>query len=115
MSMWWLALLLIGCQSSSYEDFREKGQSKTRSLIADLKSIRTKDQLIERRDKLERHFMELEELMRQVAHYRQKSEEKIAPYSAADSELSDRLRMEILRIYRMEGGKETIDACRRIE
>ena len=104
--------LLLGCQGPSYEDFRAKGRSKTRSLIADLKTVRTKDQLIEKKDKLGRHFKELAELARQVEGYQKKSEEKIPPLGTEDLELSDRLRTEILRIYRLEGGKEIIDACR---
>lgn len=112
--MWWLFLvLLFGCQNPSYENFREKGQSKTRSLIAELKSIRSKDQLIEKKDKIAYHFKELASLAKQVQEYKKAgAEEKTIPLTPLDLELSDLLRTEILRIYRLEGGREIIDACR---
>lgn len=112
--MWRLILiLLLGCQNPSYESFRENGKSKTRSLIAELKSIRSKDQLIEKKDKVIYHFKELASLAHSAQEYDNESiEDKLPPLTSLDLELSDLLRIEILRIYRLEGGKEIIDACR---
>lgn len=111
----WLVFLafLTSCQSSNYEDFREKGRSKTRSLIAELKKNRTKDQLIEHEEDILRAFSEITSLMKAVQEFHESHPGlEPPPLTAEDRELSDQLRMELLRIYRLEGGKEIVDRCR---
>lgn len=108
-----LIFILIGCQSgTSYEDFREKGRAKTRSLIAELKGIKTKDQLILRIHSLMHAFNEIAALaekvrLYQIAHPQAES----PPLTQEDRELSEQLQLEIFRVCRLEGGREIILKC----
>lgn len=110
-----LLLTCTACQISSYEDFREKGRSKTRSLLVELKKIRTKDQLIQREKNIQLAFSEIASLLSQLEEF-QKTHPAIepSPLSHLDKELSDQLRIEILRICRLEGGEEILRRCRKI-
>jgi len=113
-----LALIIIGsilgaCQNSSYSKFKEKGQSKSRSLIDELKMVRTKDQLVERRHSLRRYFDDLADLNDQAKSYALNHPSEPLPLMDLESkELSDLLRQELLRVYRLDGGREIIDECR---
>ena len=109
-----VAISLLGaCQSSSYSKFKEKGQSKCKSLIDELKMIRTKDQLVEKRHFLQRHFDDLAELNDQAKSYAVHHPSEPVPLLDPESkELSDQLKAELLRVYRLDGGVEIIDACR---
>jgi hypothetical protein len=104
---------LCSCQPQSYEDFREKGRSKTRSLIAELKHVRTKDQLIVHEPKIQKGFANLAELMEEARHFRSSHPDlEPPPLTGEDKELSDQLRLEILRVSRLEGGREILSQCR---
>lgn len=108
-----LFLLLIGCQPDSYEAFREQGRAKTRSLIAELKKIRTKDQLVAHESELRAAFGEMRELIDQVGQFRAHHPDLgPPPLTGEDKELSDQLRLEMLRIFRLDGGREILDRCR---
>lgn len=108
-----LICLLCGCQGgASYEDFREKGRSKTRSLIATLRKIRTKDQLIARASSIKDAFNEIATLAEKVQGYqRAHLYEESPPLTQEDRELSEQLQLEIFRICRLEGGREIILKC----
>lgn len=106
--------LLLGCQASSYDDFREKGRAKTRSLISELRSIRTKDQLFEHQNELMHSFNALALLLERVQEYQKlHPKDAPAPLTEIDRELSDQLRVEILRIQRLDGGREILNKCRK--
>ena len=106
--------LLGACQSGSYAKFKEKGNSKSKSLIDELKMVRTKDQLIERRHFLRRYFDDLADLNDQAKTYALNHPSEPLPLLDSESkELSDLLKAELLRVYRLDGGREIIDECRR--
>lgn len=109
-----VAISLLGaCQNSSYAKFKEKGQSKSKSLVDELKMIRTKDQLVERRHFLRRYFDDLADLNDQAKAYALNHPSEPVPLLDPESkELSDQLKSELLRVYRLDGGVEIIDACR---
>lgn len=105
--------LLSACQSGSYDKFKEKGNSKSRSLIDELKMVRTKDQLVERRHFLRRSFDDLASLNEQAKSYALNHPSEPLPILDPESkELSDQLKAELLRVYRLDGGREIIDECR---
>lgn len=104
--------LLSACGSRSYEDFREEGESITRSLIKELREIRTREDLLSTAPKLEKLFLKLAEVMIQARHFQQMNPHQSTPaLSAKDHALSDQLRTELNRVYRMEGGREVIEKC----
>ncbi len=105
--------LLGACQNSSYAKFKEKGQSKSRLLVEELKMIRTKDQLVEKRQFLRRYFDELYDLNEQVKIYAQNHPSQVLPPLDLEAkELSDQLKLELLRVSRLDGGREIIEECR---
>lgn len=108
-----LFFLLASCQGgSSYEDFREKGRAKTRSLIAELKRIRTKDQLIAHQEDVMEAFDQIAELAEKVKHYQMSHPQEESPtLTLKDRELNEQLQLEIFRICRLEGGREVILQC----
>lgn len=107
--------LLSSCQSG-FEGFREKGRASTRSLIEELKNVRTKDQLLIHRDSITAHFKDLADLYQKAKDYAdQHPLEELPLFDFADHELSEELKLEILRIYRLEGGREILNYCRRLK
>lgn len=108
-----LICLLTACQGgSSYEDFREKGRAKTRSLTAELKAIRTKDQLIARQENVKQAFDQIAALAEKVKVYQKTHPHaESPPLTQEDKELSEQLGLEIFRICRLEGGREIILKC----
>lgn len=112
--MFFLLVIFSACQISSYDDFREKGRSKTRSLVAELKKIRTKDQLIQREENIRSAFGEIALLLGQLEEFQQMHLDLDSlPLSAIDRELSDQLRLEISRICRLDGGKDILERCKK--
>lgn len=112
-SCFFALILLQACQSNSLEDFREKGRAKTKSLIVELKKIRTRDQLIYREEYLEKTFQDYSSLMNEVRDFIAKHPEiDPLPLSTLDQDLSDQVKIEILRISRLEGGEEILQRCR---
>lgn len=102
--------LLISCHNSSYDVFRQKGRVKIKELITDLKSIKTKDQLVEYEKKLIKSFNELDELVLEVKEYQKNNPALETPsLEDLDYELSFALKNEIQRIQRLEGGKEILN------
>jgi hypothetical protein len=107
-----LFLTATSCGPRSFEDFVEEGEGVTRSLIQDLKAIHTREQLIAASGKLQRQFDRLVSLMIaaeefSVAHPELNKGELIGQ----NRELSDQLRVEMNRIYRLEGGRQMIEKC----
>lgn len=109
-----IGMILGGCESSTYEEFKEQGKKETRELIRELRMVRTKDQLIQRKKILEHHLKEIGALAEKVEiHQLSHPEEETPLLEPEDHALSEALRLEILRVYRLEGGKEVIDASRK--
>lgn len=105
-------LLLASCRSSNLEDYREEGEAITRSLIQELKKIRTKEQLIASKNNLKGLFDRLVETMiaaETYIHSHPNLDQSVFP--EPDHELSDQLRGELNRIYQLEGGRQIIEQC----
>lgn len=105
-----LLTFLTGCGPRSEEDFREEGEGVTRSLIKELQGIRTREQLNGSLGKIQRHFENLVSIMISAqeylaAHPEQEKEEPCRP----GNDLSDQLRIELNRIYRIDGGRQLIE------
>lgn len=107
MNLWIIFLLLLfsGCREDSSQALREQGRAKTRSLIAELKKIRSKDQLVAEEPKLQDYFAEFLQLIEEADEL---EPSQIPPLEPVDHELSDALRLELLRIVRIDGGKDVL-------
>ncbi|WP_068467749.1 hypothetical protein [Candidatus Protochlamydia phocaeensis] len=107
-----LVLLLAGCGPRSLDDFKEEGKGITRTLIQELQSIYTRDQLVASTSKLQRLFDKLADVMIAAREFRHKNSQLDSVIlTKQDHELSDTLRIELNRIYRLEGGRQIIEKC----
>lgn len=105
----------LSCNIHSLEDFREEGESITRLLIRELNSINNRQDLIIASPKLRLMFQELVKVMISARQYREKHPELDIPeLSATNLLLSEELRIELNRIYHLEGGREIIEKCQEI-
>lgn len=120
MMLWWKKLLILlnllliatSCGSRSFEDFEEEGEGVIRSLIQELKAIHTREQLLAASGKLQRQFDRLTSIMIAaeefgLSHPELDREEHLR----LNHELSDQLRVELNRLYRLEGGRQIIEKC----
>ena len=102
-------LLFSSCSSSKPEDFREDGRSISKSLINQLKHIQSKENLIERASLLEELFTNLTEVMINAKNCSEENYFEIMPLEQEDYLISDKLRFELNRIYRIPGAKEVME------
>lgn len=77
-----------------------------RSLVHDLRTIKTKQDLINISPKLEQRFNELVDVMLKAEQLRA---EMGNSFNNQDFALSDELRVELLRIYQLPDGRELIE------
>lgn len=107
-----LILLLSGCGPRSMDDFEEEGEAVMRTLIQELQAIRTREQLIASTGRLKRLFDRLADIMIAAVEYRRAHPEiSTNEFAGPNHELSDLLRIELNRLYQMEGGRQIIEKC----
>ena len=104
-----LIILFVSCQGNNQEALREEGRAKTRALISELKKIKTRDQLIELEGRIYHTMDGLKQLCDAADEYLKKHEDDSPlAFAPIDHELSDALRLELLRISRLDGGREIL-------
>lgn len=107
-------IIIFSACSNDYDDYREEGRTVVRSLIKELKKIQSRDDLLVFAPKLERQFAELAQVMVAARRFEDENPQQAKPELwIKDYELSERLRDELNRICRLEGGRETLDKCRK--
>ena len=104
-------LCLTSCGRRSLDDFREEGESVTRSLIQELRQIRTRQQLLSSSKKLQYLFNKLADIMIAAQEFRQKQKITEKSPDLVNPEISAKLRLELVRIYKLEGGRQIIEKC----
>ena len=105
-------ILAAGCGPRSLEDFKEEGEGVIRSLIQELKGIRTREQLLAYSGRLQKEFDRLVTIMIAAEEFNA-TRIGINHGECTDQnhELSDLLRIELNRLYRLEGGRQIIEKC----
>lgn len=98
----------VSCGSHSIEDFREEGRATTLSLTQELRQVHSRTELVACSNRLKQLFNDLVDTM--IAAHEHHEREK-TELSQEDHEVSDQLRAELNRIYRIEGAKEVIEKC----
>jgi hypothetical protein len=106
-----IVLALSSCGRNSLEDFRSEGEEITRSLIQEFRKIRTRSQLLNASPKLKRLFNDLVDVMIAAHEFRHKQANLDKNFVSYNSELSNQLRLELNRIYKIEGGRQIIEKC----
>lgn len=107
-----LFCIVTSCGPRSLDDFEEEGEGIVRSLIQELEMIQSREQLLVNSTLLQRHFDRLVNTMIAAeewisSHPEQCKMRGIPP----NHELSDLLRIELNRLYCLEGGRQIIEKC----
>jgi len=105
-------LFLTSCGSHSLDDFQEEGEGVIRSIIQELKTIHTRGELSIASTTLQRQFDRLVSIMIAAEEFGFSNQEvdkggELRP----NHELSDQLRVELNRLYHLEGGRQMIEKC----
>lgn len=109
-----LMVFVAGCSPGSLKDFRHEGESVCRDIIDDLQRVETHDDIAKLEPALKRHFEKLVSIIIQAREFQIKyPEEALAFQGQQEAEVSDILKEELQRIYRIEGGKEIVERAQR--
>jgi len=101
-------LLFSSCSKTTVEDYQEEGLEIVRVLVHELHKIDNRQQLLESSLKLENLFNELVDLMIVAQEFQKHSpNQKETPYKT--HLLSHRLRLELNRLYQIEGCRQLIE------
>jgi hypothetical protein len=107
-----ILVMVAGCGPRSLDDFQEEGEGVIRSLIQELQAIHTREQLLAASGKLQRHFDRLVSIVIAAEEFNLAHPEiEKGELERHNHELSDRLRIELNRLYRLEGGRQIIEKC----
>lgn len=104
-----LLISITSCSPRSIEDFQEEGEGIIRSLIQELKAIHTREELLVAQGKLQQQFERLVSTMIAAEEFNFSSPESDKGSNSINHELSDQLRVELNRLYRLEGGRQIIE------
>lgn len=100
--------LCTGC-SHTLDDYHEEGQGVIRSLIQELQAIYTHQQLLEASAKLQNDFDRLVDIMIAARQLSLNKVDHTENETKNRYDLSDQLRIELNRIYQIEGGRQIIE------
>jgi len=105
-----LLLCVVSCSPSSVQDCQNEAKEVMKSLIADLKEVQSRVDLIEKGPKIERKSQTLVFLMIRLKKLQEKG--RTIPEDK-DQAVSDELMHEMKRIYHLEGGRELMEHFQR--
>lgn len=108
-----LTLFFWGCNPRSQEDFHLEGQSLCRSLTEELQSVHKREDLIAKIPALKKKFHRLVDLMLEARATQIEGDISSLGNEPLKTEWSESLRLELQRIYAIEGGKELIEEAQR--
>ncbi|CCB88475.1 hypothetical protein [Simkania negevensis] len=97
-----LFFISIGCSPSTVTDCRREAKGVIKSLTADLKEIQTREDLLDKEEKISRKVQILVDLMIRLKKLQERG--AVIP-DEEDHTDSDDLMQEMKRIYTIEGGR----------
>lgn len=103
---------ISGCHRTSQEEIYEEAQSALRSLVLSLQEVRGHEAMQAYTSRVTRHFEKLVSLMiaaREASIEETSAHESLSMYS--NENWGEKLRIELERIFEIEGGKEWIERC----
>ena len=104
------SLCFASCSPQSLDDFHEEGGGIVNALIAELKQIRSRDDLLQHTSKLQQLFNALVDVMIRAREYKDHHPEAALESLRPKEQLAaDQLRIELNRILNIEGGREVIE------
>jgi hypothetical protein len=98
----------IGCTPHSLEEFEEEGEGVMRALIEELQAIHNREQLLAASGRLQKQFDRLVDIMIAAKEF-SRSHPDLEKEESIQHELSDQLRIELNRLYQLEGGRQIIE------
>ena len=104
-----IILFLSSCSNSSLEDYREEAAGISRSLLKEMQSIHSRDDLQAHTPKLKKLFSRLVDVIIAAHEMKTRLGSEIPPFSIEDQSLSDALRAELTRLYSIEGARDLIE------
>jgi len=107
-----ILILLIGCDPGSMEEYRYEGESVSRLLCNDLVKIESTGDLKAQAPKLKKKFVQLTELMIKAKKHQLMHPEEVQ-IREVNMYLSDQLKMELMRLYQIEGCQMVIEDLQR--
>jgi len=105
-------LFLLGCAPNSLEDYQQEGEARCRKLIRILEEIQTREDLVRVEGELKKEFTKIVDLMIQAKSFQQENPEE-KEREQAGRQVSEELKVEMARIYRIEGAREIIERAQR--
>lgn len=103
---------LLGCSPNSIVEYYDEGEGLTRDLIFELEKIQTREDLVKASSRLKKIFEELVNLIIGAGESQiQRPDLFMGDVPKKENKASDLLRRELNRIYRMDGGRELIEAA----
>ena len=104
------SLYLLTACTTSMEDFYEEGEGIITQLIQELGSIHTREDLLKETPQLKKLFNRLVDVIIATREF-QLSHFNVQGNDRQNYELSETLRLELNRIYSLEGGRKIIENC----
>ena len=105
-----LILIFTSC-NKSLDDYKEEGEGITRSLIQELRLSHTRKDLQLSCPRLQALFSSLSELMILAHELQERNHVSSVELTKENHDLSEQLRVELNRIFLLDGGKELIEKC----
>lgn len=111
-----IVFIFQSCGISSSSDYRDAGQEKIKKFITELKKVHSRDQLLDSEKNLVLCYKDLIDLFVLAKDYLEKKGGSDEPLllSSKDHELNEDLRFEMIRICRIEGGREVLEKYQNI-
>ena len=105
---------LVGCSPHSLEDYQYEGEAQARALVKELKKIHTREELSSALPKLKKQFHQFVQLMIQAKEFQLKHPEyeEVDP-AYFDHTYTEALKTELVRVCKLEGGREMIEKAQR--
>lgn len=102
--------MLASCAGSGPDYYREQGTSLSKSLLLELKKVRTREEYLDRRINIEKLYFELQALIVEADKYLKAHPEIEMPlFTRQNQEISDNLQLELNRLFRLEGCPELLN------
>ncbi len=104
--------MLGACSPSSHQDFVQEADAVCRDLIQDLKTIHHSQDLFLAEGKLQKNFESLATLIVEARKHQIENPEEFTR-EILECSSAENLRLELIRVYLIEGGRESIEKAQR--
>ena len=105
-------MFLLSCSGRSIEDYREQITAIEQQLVQEFAHIHVKSDLVAIAPKIRKLFTDLGAVLKLAEEYHKKNPAHELPeISAHQIEVNQQLRLQMHRIYMIDGCRELVEAC----